>query len=240
MSKKLKSLLTDHPSLNYSEVTGKVTCSLSGHEMPYKEEAIRSYVTGKKYIKLLEREDKNYEKYKPHLVPSTKKHHEHQLFCTLTMCHVNKTLAHVERHVNGGKFKRFLARWEECQRTGKEYRPPRGRRKVQENLDLRKRAYSVEEGGEDDEGEISDTDSLSDLYPADKVTLEDQVEHGEVAGGSQVDEDDDSDFEFEEMETENIKQSPNKTDTEQRGQKRNKFKAGRHSKQSKKKMQKIT
>jgi hypothetical protein len=57
------------------------------------------------------------------------------------------------------------------------------------------------------------------ISAADKVTLEDQGEHGEVAGGSQ--EDDDSDFEFEEMETENIKQSPNKTDTEQRGQKRN-------------------
>jgi hypothetical protein len=30
---------------------------------------------------------------------------------------------------------------------------------------LRKGVNSVEEGGEDDEGEISDTDSLSDLYP---------------------------------------------------------------------------
>ncbi|XP_045189167.2 surfeit locus protein 2-like [Mercenaria mercenaria] len=240
MSNKLKSLLGNYPSLKYDESTGKVRCSLSGHEMPYREDAVTSYVHGKKFLKLMAREDKNYEKYKPHLVPSTKKHHEHQLFCTLTMSHVNKTPVHVERHVNGGKFKRFLARWEECKRTGKEYKPPRGRRKVQENPDLRKGVNSVDEGGDNDEGEISDTDSLSDLYPAAEfVSLDDKEEDGE-AGGSQKDKKEDSDSEFEDMETENIKDPSVRPDTEQRGQKRNKFKAGRHSKQTKKKMQKIS
>ena len=36
----------------------------------------------------------------------------HQLFCTLTLRHINKTPTHVERHVSGGKFKRALARCE--------------------------------------------------------------------------------------------------------------------------------
>lgn len=239
-TKKIKNLISNYPSLTFDESSQKVQCSLSGHEMPCREDAIRSYVNGKKYLKLVARDDKNYEKYKPHLVPSTKKYHENQLFCVLTMTHVNKTPAHVERHVNGAKFKRCLARWEECQRTGKEYRPPRGRRKMQENLDIKKGVTSVEEGGEDDnEEEISDTDSLSDLYPAADLVQIDDAEEVEAPGTSQTDKNGDSDFEFEDMEADDVKNTPDNQDTEHRGQKRSKIKGGRQQKQTKKKMQKI-
>lgn len=62
---------------------------------------------------------------------------------------------------------------EECQRTGTEYRPPKGRRKVTENQDLRKGVNSVEDGGvKKDDGEVSDADSLSDLYPGEKFIID--------------------------------------------------------------------
>ncbi|WAR31483.1 SURF2-like protein, partial [Mya arenaria] len=114
LSKQLKKLISKHPSLSFDKESGKIQCSLSGHEMPGRADAVNSYVQGKKYLKLKARQEQNFEKYKPHLVPSSKKHHEyglkHQLFCVLTLSHVNKTPAHVERHVNGAKFKRAMAR----------------------------------------------------------------------------------------------------------------------------------
>ena len=54
----------------------QVRCSLSTHEMPCRAEVIKTYVNGKKFLQLRERDDKNFEQYKPHLVPSTKKKHE--------------------------------------------------------------------------------------------------------------------------------------------------------------------
>ena len=50
---------------------------------------------------------------------------------------------------------------------------------------------------------------------------DDEGKQGDQASGSQLNENSDSDFEFEDMDTENMTESPNKPDSEQRGQKRN-------------------
>ncbi|KAL4218945.1 Surfeit locus protein 2 [Mactra antiquata] len=204
MASELEKLLRIHPSLSHDSANNKVKCSLSGHEMPCRVEAIKSYVNGKKYLKLKARDDKNFEQYKPHLIPSTKKYHENQLFCVLTMTHVNKTPDHVKRHVNGRKYKRRLKIWEECQRTGKEYRPPKGRRKVTENQDLRKQVVTTGDGAtadnDDDDDENSDVDSLSDLYPADVKDKSNLEETETNIDEEEDDSDSDSDFEFEQLE----------------------------------------
>lgn len=55
----------------------QVKCSLSGHEMPCQVEAIQNYIKGKKFQKLLAQNQYNYEKFKEHIVPSTKKGREY-------------------------------------------------------------------------------------------------------------------------------------------------------------------
>lgn len=57
---------------------------------------------------------------------------------------------------------------EECQRQGTEYKLPRGRRKVQDpdkQEDLSEGDVVLGQSDDADEGKISETDSLSDLYP---------------------------------------------------------------------------
>jgi len=57
----------------------------------------------------------------------------------------------------------------DCKARGVEYKPPRGRRKIQDP-DIRKGDLSQGDvvpgrSSDDEQAEISDTDSLSDLYP---------------------------------------------------------------------------
>lgn len=58
----------------------QVKCSLSGHEMPSQVEAIQNYIKGKKFQKLLAQNQYNYDKFKEHIVPSTKKGREYVFF----------------------------------------------------------------------------------------------------------------------------------------------------------------
>ncbi|XP_052221990.1 nucleolar transcription factor 1-like isoform X2 [Dreissena polymorpha] len=101
---------------------------------------------------------------------------------------------------------------EECQRNGTEFKPPRGRRKVQDR-DLGKGKNSVKDA--DDEGDMSETDSLSDLHPAGQPTDDEEDEDEEDEDEEDEDEEDkdeeddenkavdssleDSDFEFEDL-----------------------------------------
>jgi len=98
---------------------------------------------------------------------STKKNHERQLFCKLTCRHLNKEPHHIMKHVQGKRFKRAYAQWQECQADGVEY-VPIGRRK-------KKQAMSNGDDDDDDDQYVDlsddeivvedDDDDLSDLYP---------------------------------------------------------------------------
>lgn len=57
----------------YCNVLLQVKCTLSGHEMPAKKDALQSYISGKKYQRLHKMKECDLEKYKRHLVPSSKK-----------------------------------------------------------------------------------------------------------------------------------------------------------------------
>ncbi|XP_041368383.1 surfeit locus protein 2-like [Gigantopelta aegis] len=177
--KDVQKLLTRYPVLVFQEETNKVKCSLSGHQMPCKADAILSYVSGKKFLKLYKDKEFGYEKYEPHVVPSKKRRQEHLLFCKLTLRHINKTPRDVERHVSGKKYKRALERWRKCQETGEKFKPLGHRKK----LEPRDESDKVPEFLNSDEEKQSDSD-LSDLYPA---------EDFESPGDEEIEIDSDSD-----------------------------------------------
>uniref|UniRef100_A0A2C9KGY5 Uncharacterized protein n=1 Tax=Biomphalaria glabrata TaxID=6526 RepID=A0A2C9KGY5_BIOGL len=87
-----------------------VRCNLTKHEMPATVAAIQSYVSGKKYKKARSLKSYDYDKLKPHIIPSTKRNHLNELFCTLTLRHIGKSPEDVERHLKGKKYTRALAR----------------------------------------------------------------------------------------------------------------------------------
>ncbi|XP_022325523.2 surfeit locus protein 2-like isoform X2 [Crassostrea virginica] len=219
LSKELKKLLKQYPNFEVMNDKPRVKCSLSGHEMPCQVEAIQNYVKGKKFQKLLAKNQFtcSYEKYKEHIVPSNKKGRQHQLFCLLTLRHINNNPDHIKRHVEGRRFKKALARWEECQRTGAKFQPISGKRK---NFDVE----MEEESNEDEAG--SDVDSLSDLYPdinPEENGVEEEEEEGERA----------SDFDLEEMEENQEESGPVKNHSQ--GTKRKQAEGKKKKKNVKKK-----
>lgn len=51
----------------------QVCCCLTGHEMPIRGDAVQSYVKGKKFLKAQQQREFDFDQYKPHLVPNTKR-----------------------------------------------------------------------------------------------------------------------------------------------------------------------
>jgi len=182
----VKSLLLSNPALRQISST-RILCSLTNHEIPCTEKAITQHIQGKKYKRLSKNlvthpniTIESFEQYQPHIIPSSKKHHEHQLFCTLTLRHINKLHHHVQRHIDGRKYKNAKARWEQCQATGETFKPtPLQDRNKRNDKDTEETSNDKDE----QEGYGSDVDSLSDLYPDmdfDKLTLQEEVVEKQV------------------------------------------------------------
>ncbi|KAM6243781.1 surfeit locus protein 2 [Porphyrio hochstetteri] len=164
--------LRQHPLLTLAE-PGKVRCRLTGHEMPCRLSELQAYTNGKKYQRLIKTaREFDYGKFEPHIVPSTK--NLHQLFCKLTLRHINKLPEHVLRHVQGKRYQKALKTYEHCQKEGVEYIPACLRQKKQrtqhpdDQMNGNRQPYRKEEFWEpkssDEDGEETD-DSMSDLYP---------------------------------------------------------------------------
>ncbi|NXA34898.1 SURF2 protein, partial [Eudromia elegans] len=164
--------LRQHPLLSV-DGTGKVRCRLTGHEMPCRLAELQAYTSGRRYQRLAKTDGEfDYGKFEPHIVPSTK--NPHQLFCKLTLRHINKFPEHVLRHVQGKRYQKALKRYEECQKEGVEYVPAclrqkqKQRRRPDDQVNGSRQPYRKEEFWEpkssDEDGEETD-DSMSDLYP---------------------------------------------------------------------------
>ncbi|XP_074968794.1 surfeit locus protein 2 [Phalacrocorax aristotelis] len=164
--------LRHHPLLSPAG-PGKVRCRLTGHEIPCRLSELQAYTNGKKYQRLIKTaREFDYGKFEPHIVPSTK--NLHQLFCKLTLRHINKLPEHVLRHVQGKRYQKALKMYEECQKEGVGYVPPCLRQKKQrtqhpdDHTNGSRQPYRKEEFWEpkssDEDGEETD-DSMSDLYP---------------------------------------------------------------------------
>ncbi|XP_038046266.1 surfeit locus protein 2-like [Patiria miniata] len=178
-----------HPSLNYIG-SQKVRCTLTGHEMPCKMSAMESYTQGRRYQRLRELSHCDVEKYRPHIIPSKKKGRGHQLFCTLTLRHISREPADIERHMKGKRYTRAFAKYEESQRLGVPFKPhcriPRkDKQGWDSNQERRKDSTTDSEASE-----AETDDSMSDLYPAEDFEgdpsgeaerLEDDIENMVVA-----------------------------------------------------------
>lgn len=172
LPEEIRSFLLQHPTLGLVE-GNKVRCRLTGHELPCRLPDLQIYTSGKKYLRLIKTTKTfDYCEFEPHIVPSTK--NPHQLFCKLTLRHINKVPEHVLRHVHGRRYQRALKRYEKCQAEGVEYvplcllqkkkRPPREEEPFTGGQEHSRKGDNWEPGSNEEE-EDSD-DSLSDLYPA--------------------------------------------------------------------------
>ncbi|KAM5186695.1 surfeit locus protein 2 isoform 1-T1 [Callospermophilus lateralis] len=166
----VRAFLHQHPSLRLLPGADRVRCALTGHELPCRLPELQVYTRGKKYQRLARAPaDFDYAEFEPHVVPSSK--HPHQLFCKLTLRHINKSPAHVLRHTQGQRYQRALRRYEDCQKQGVEYVPAcllHKKRKVESQVD-RNQPPGLREAfwkplSSDEGGALSD-DSMTDLYP---------------------------------------------------------------------------
>ncbi|KFO21507.1 surfeit locus protein 2 [Fukomys damarensis] len=173
----LQAFLSQHPSLRLLPGASRVRCSLTGHELPCRLPELQVYTRGKKYQRLARASPVfDYAEFEPHIVPSTK--HPHQLFCKLTLRHINKSPEHVLRHTQGHRYQRALRKYEECQKQGVEFVPAclRHRRRREYQMDGDKPLgpkdtfWQPESSGE--EAALSD-DSMTDLYPPELFTKKD-------------------------------------------------------------------
>ncbi|XP_029025773.1 surfeit locus protein 2 [Betta splendens] len=194
----LRTFLLKHPSLQLTD-GNKIKCTLNGHEFPSNLTELQKFTQGKKYEKLSAAAQFNYSQYEPHIVPSTKQ--PNQFFCKLTLRHLNRQPHHILRHVNGKRFKKALATYEECVKQGIQYVPPCLRRKKRQTTDeeVSQDVASEHEGSQmeppSSESEESDSDdSMSDLYPASMFVLKTEESI------SVDDKDDDDDFRTDEEE----------------------------------------
>ncbi|XP_069120296.1 surfeit locus protein 2-like [Argopecten irradians] len=183
LPKELQDILKEYPTFTLEKGREKIRCELSGHEMPCNIKTLCSYISGKKFQRLLAQKKLDFEKYKEHIIPSTKKGRKHQLFCLLTLRHLNNLPDHIQSHIKGRRFLKAFKRWEECQRTGEVFKPLTAKRKQED--DGISQPY---ESGSDDQD--SDVDSLSDLYPA--ADFKDEDEEDEDGGEDDVIDDADS------------------------------------------------
>ncbi|XP_008069006.2 surfeit locus protein 2, partial [Carlito syrichta] len=152
----------------------QVKCALTGHELPCRLPELQVYTRGKKYQRLVRASPAfDYAEFEPHVVPSTK--NPHQLFCKLTLRHINKSPEHVLRHTQGRRYQRALQKYEECQKQGVEYIPAcllHRKRKREDLVDgVRPRAREAFwEPTSSDEGGSASDDSMTDLYPPELFT----------------------------------------------------------------------
>ncbi|GAA6217145.1 surfeit locus protein 2 [Lates japonicus] len=199
----LRAFLPNHPFLQLTDGK-KIKCTLNGHELPCNLTEVQKFTQGKKYEKLSAAAEFNYSQYEPHIVPSTKQ--PLQLFCKLTLRHINRQPHHVLRHVNGKRFKKALSKYEECVKQGIDFVPARlKQKKPKDTMEEVSRGRPSKHGGgvwepsSSDEDHSDSEDSMSDLYPSSVFTLKNPAEES-MEGDRDEEEDDFQTDEDEEME----------------------------------------
>ncbi|XP_015247532.1 PREDICTED: surfeit locus protein 2 [Cyprinodon variegatus] len=194
----IRTFLSAHPFFQLTD-DRKIKCTLNGHEIPCKLTELQAFIQGKKYKKLNAAAEFNYSQYEPHIIPSTKQ--PNQLFCKLTLRHLNRQPEHVLQHVSGKRFKKALAQYEECAKQGIEFVPARLKQKRPKNVgedmseSSKRRSNSMWEPASSDEGHSDSEDSMSDLYPPSMF-----FKNSEVKGTAGEDDEEDDDFKTDEDE----------------------------------------
>ncbi|XP_060613103.2 surfeit locus protein 2 [Anolis sagrei] len=198
----LRRFLAAHPALGALPSGNRVRCALSGHELPLSLPALEAYVAGKKYRRLRARREADLGPHAQHLVPSRTR--PQQLFCQLTLRHLNAQPEHIQRHFQGRRFQRALQKYEQCQREGVPFVPAALRQKQQHRKRQDEEAASSNGAQRGKKGEFwepppdsesgDDTDdSMSDLYPPElfsekspAVTAEEEAANGACENGTEA------------------------------------------------------
>jgi len=157
----------------------KVSCSITGHEMPAKAEEVEKYLASKRLFKAKNKwyGDDWPEQYLPDIIQHKK--NPKQLYCLITKQTLNKIPDEVNKHVNGKRFVAAKNRVEE-EKAAKAERIARRKER---------RAHGLPADSDDEESEGEDEDD------------EEMVESGEEEGAAEEGEDDqDEDGEEEEGE----------------------------------------
>lgn len=184
----VKAFLCNHPFLQLIDGK-KIKCTLNGHEFPCNLTELQNFTKGKKYEKLSVTAEFNYNQYEPQIVPSTKQ--PNQLFCKLTLRHLNRQPHHVLKHVNGKRYKKALSKYEECVKEGIEFVPARltqkrhkdTREEVNRGRPSKQGSTSWEPSSSEEDHSDSE-DSMSDLYPAKMFTLKNEAQESMEVGGN--------------------------------------------------------
>lgn len=202
----LRAFLLNHPFFELTDGK-KIRCTLNAHELPCNLTEIQKFTQGKKYEKLSATAKFNYSQYEPHIVPSTKQ--PNQLFCKLTLRHLNRQPHHVLKHVNGKRYRKALAKYEECVKQGIEFVPARLKQKKPRNIGeqasergsrVKKHGSGMWEPTSSEDDHSDSDDSMSDLYPPSMFTLKNSAEKDIKEDGDEEGDDFQTDEE-EEMET---------------------------------------
>ncbi|XP_075042242.1 surfeit locus protein 2 [Mixophyes fleayi] len=187
MPEDVREFLLLHPNLQL--VPGnKVRFAITGHELPCRLPELQSFTEGKKYKQLSKVSAMfDYSTFEPHIVPSTK--NGKQLFCKLTLRHINKIPEHVQKHVEGKRYIKALHTYEECQKQGVEYVPACLLNKNKKRQSAGERpAGKKGQTWEPDNSDSNDSDSgdsMSDLYPDNMFTKKSiEEENGNVQSAS--------------------------------------------------------
>ncbi|XP_054614250.1 surfeit locus protein 2 [Dunckerocampus dactyliophorus] len=193
----VKAFLLNHPFLELTD-SQKIKCTLNGHEFPCNLAELQNFIKGKKYQKLSSQAEFNYSQYEPHVVPSSKQ--PNQLFCKLTLRHLNRLPHHVLKHVNGKRYKKALAKYEECVKQGIEFIPIRLQQKRPKFTDDdvcrgRTSKHGMWEPSSSGEDASDSEDSMSDLYPSSMFTLKNSAEENMEANEDDFQTDEDEEME---------------------------------------------
>lgn len=181
MESDLEKVLQEFPELCRTQDGSKVKCCLSGHEMPARLEAVRTYVSGKKFAKLKALADLNRKKLEPLIIPSVKR--KYQLFCCLTNRYIGKQQASIEKHMAGRRYKKALEKYNAGELSlFKEFKGKGGDADNEEALEVVKGDM---EPGEPDAYQSSESEAEKEV---DKLQSEDVSMDVEAAGGDSEEE----------------------------------------------------
>lgn len=145
MHSPVATLLAQRGGGYFSELpSGKLLCSLNGHEVSSQVDAVESFMSGAKYLRLKAAADakKALAKYEPFLVQS--RNFDDKLYCSLTCQLLGKSVMAVRQHMRGKKFQRAKVKFEADETDLVEEPPLDTEAQKPESMDEGNTAESVE------------------------------------------------------------------------------------------------
>ncbi|KAJ3605532.1 hypothetical protein NHX12_027577 [Muraenolepis orangiensis] len=157
----LKAFLLNHPY--FQLIDKRIKCTLNDHEIPCDLAELQKFTSGKKFQKLCSVSEFDYSQYEPHIVQSSKQ--PMQLFCKLSLRHLNRQPHHVLKHVNGKRFKKALGKSRLLNKRPKNHNNNEGEAPRRRESKQKGEVWEPSSNEEEEDDASDSEDSMSDLYP---------------------------------------------------------------------------